>query len=227
MNARRLGLSALLAALLLNHGVPASAAVNIFTNRALWAAAAGAATFTEDFSSFAADAPFHTAPVALNGMSISREGPEPGLSNYVDVLPLVFPGGSGTNQGELFVNAIEGVAVGSNVRITFNEPNVAFGFDVWEAVGLEGARLDVYDGAVQLRTEQIPGGNAAFLGYVCTAGEAASSVLFRANSLIVGTSGEGFAIDNLAGVSVPEPAAASLAAVALGAVMLRRRGTIS
>jgi hypothetical protein len=216
-------LSALLIGICCADAISANAAVNFYTDRALWAVAAGAATFTEDFSSFAADEPFHNTPVALNGMTISREGPEAGLSNHIDALPLTLPGGSGTNQAELFVNAIEGVSVGTNVRITFDQPAIAFGFDVWEAVGLEGARLDVYDGATQLRSELIPGGNAAFLGFVATAGEGADSVLFRANLLIVGTSGEGFAIDNLAGVGVPEPTAASLVALALGVGMLRSR----
>ena len=195
----------------------ARAAVNIFTSRALWVASLPPGPqFVEDFSSFAVDTPFHSAGVALNGGTISREGPEQGLSNFIDVPPFMFGGGSGTNQGEVFVNAIEGGTVGTNIRLTFAQNNLAFGFDAWEAVGLEGARLDVYNGAVQLGSPQLPGGNGAFLGYILTGGDTATSVLFRSNSLIVGTSGEGFAIDNLTGVAVPEPG--TIALVLLGAV---------
>lgn len=198
------------------------AAATFHPHRAAWTAALpSGAPFSEDFSSFAADAPFHTVPVAIGGGAISREGPEPGLSNYVDVLPLTFPGGSGTNQAEVFVNTLEGMNVGTNVRITFAQPNLAFGFDVWEAVGLEGARLEIYNGAALLGSQVLPGGNGAFVGYTLTGGETATSVLFRANSLIVGTSGEGFAIDNLAGIAVPEPTAGALLLV--GTAILRGR----
>ena len=101
---------------------PAQAVVNFFTNQATWQAAAGPATFTEDFSSFAADTSFANAPVALNGMTISREGPEPGLTNFIDVPPLMFSSGSGTAQAELFTNTNEGQLIGTQVRIAFAFP---------------------------------------------------------------------------------------------------------
>src|SRR4051794_35507783 len=93
--------------------VPAKAAVNFFTNSATWQAAAGASTFTEDFSAFASDTSFASVAVPLNGMTISREGPEPGLTNYIDVPPLQFSTGSGTAQGELFTNTNEGPNIGT------------------------------------------------------------------------------------------------------------------
>jgi hypothetical protein len=182
-----------------------------------WEAAAGAATFTEDFSGFVADTSFKNSPVALSGMTISREGPEGGLdnSNMIDVPPLVFSGGSGTAQAELFVNTNEGVNIGTQVRIAFAALNKAFGFESWEAVGLEGSVLEVYNGATLLGSQNLGGANAAFLGYTLTGGDVATSVRFRANLLIVGTSGEGFAIDNIAGVAVPEPAGWMLMSAAL------------
>jgi hypothetical protein len=198
-------------------------AINFFTNSATWQAAAGASTFTENFSGFATDTPFSASPVALNGMTISREGPEAGLSNYIDVPPLVFSAGSGTAQAELFTNTNEGANIGTQVRITFSQLNTAFGFNSWEAVGLEGAVLEVYNGATLLGSQNLGGANAAFLGYTLTGGDVATSVRFRSNLLIVGTSGEGFAIDNLAGVGVPEPGLAGMAAVAIVAMLSKRR----
>jgi hypothetical protein len=198
---------------------PASGAINFFTNQATWLAAVpGGPSFSENFSGFAADTPFHSAPVALNGMTISREGPEQGLSNYIDVPPLVFSGGSGTAQAELFTNTNEGANIGTQVRIAFVAANKALGFNSWEAVGLEGSVLEVYNGATLLGSQNLGGASAAFLGYVLTGGDVATSVRFRSNLLIVGTSGEGFAIDNLAGVAVPEPWGAALASLCLAGI---------
>lgn len=205
--------------------LPAEAAVNFFTNSATWQAAAGASTFTEDFSGFASDTSFASSPVAISGMTISREGPEPGLSNFIDVPPLMFSSGSGTAQAELFTNSNEGVNIGTQVRIAFSQLNIAFGFNSWEAVGLEGSILEVYNGATLLGSQNLGAANAAFLGYTLTGGDIATSVRFRSNLLIVGTSGEGFAIDNLAGVSVPEPAMAVTIATVLATLSVfgRRR----
>jgi hypothetical protein len=203
---------------------PANAVVNFFTDRTAWEAAAGAATFTEDFSGFAADTSFKNAPVALAGMTISREGPEGGLdnSNMIDVPPLVFSGGSGTAQAELFVNTNEGVNIGTQVRIAFAALNRAFGLESWEAVGLEGSVLEVYNGGALLGSQNLGAASGAFLGYTLTGGDVATSVRFRANLLIVGTSGEGFAIDNLAGVAVPEASGLALMATALVALRYGR-----
>jgi len=202
----------------------ARAAVQFFNDRATWQAAAGGATFTEDFSSFAADTPFHSVPVSLSGMTISREGPEAGVSNFIDVPPLVFSGGSGTAQGELFTNFNEGINVGTQVRIAFAQPNVAFGFDAWAASDFEDAILEVYDATAVVGSQALPGGAGPFLGYVLSGGDAATSVRFVSATLIVGTTGEGFAIDNLAGVAVPEPPTVALSSLAgVGAVVLSRR----
>jgi hypothetical protein len=203
----------------------AEGAVNFFTNSVTWQAAAGASTFSEDFSGFISDTSFASSPVALNGMTISREGPEAGLTNYIDVPPLTFSTGSGTAQAELFTNTNEGMNIGTQVRIAFSQLNTAFGFNSWEAVGLEGAVLEVYNGATLLGSQNLGGANAAFLGYTLTGGDTATSVRFRSNLLIVGTSGEGFAIDNLAGVGVPEPTgpAITLSALVAFSAITRRR----
>jgi hypothetical protein len=150
-------------------------------------------------------------------MTIAREGPEPGISNFVDVVPLVFAGGSGGNQAELFTNFDEGVNIGTQVRIGFDQPNAAFGFAAWAASDFEDAILEIFDGAVLLGSQALPGGNGAFLGYILTGGDTATSVRFRSASLIVGTTGEGFAIDDLELVAVPEPTSLALLMTGLAA----------
>jgi hypothetical protein len=204
-------------------GTPALAVVSAFSDRPTWLAAIGSPTFSEDFSSFAVDTPFHSTAVALSQMTIAREGPEAGLTNFVDVVPLSFPSGSGTNQAELFTNFAEGVGIGTQVRIDFDQPNVAFGLDAWVASDFEGALMQVYDGAILLDSLVVPGGNGAFLGYTITGGTA-TSVLFQSATLIVGTTGEGFVIDNLAGVAVPEPAGVALALLAAPIAAIHVRG---
>jgi hypothetical protein len=96
------------------------------------------------------------------------------------------------------------------VRITFDQPVLAFGLDVWEAAGLEGVTMVILDGMFVQEAPTLPGGNGAFSGFIMTGGSQATSVLFRSQNLIVGTTGEGFAADNLGFVAVPEPAGASL-----------------
>ena len=77
----------------------AQAGITWFNNRATWAAAAGAASFSEDFSGFAADTSFRAAPVALSGMSIAQEGANvTSFRNLIDALPHVFGDSNGTTQ---------------------------------------------------------------------------------------------------------------------------------
>jgi hypothetical protein len=229
MHIKRVGhvVPVLLGAFVAGLSLPQSAfaVVQFFTSRAAWEAAAGPATFTEDFSGFAADTPFHSLPVALNEMTISREGPEAGLTNFIDVPPLMFSGGSGTAQAEVFTNFNEGANIGTQVRLAFNQTNRAFGFDSWAAGDFEDANLEIYNGAALVGSQAVPAGNNVFLGYVLSGGDVATSVRFASAMMIVGTTGEGFAIDNLAGAAVPEPGSAALTAFAIGAVFAARRRT--
>jgi hypothetical protein len=224
---KRLGHSApvLLGAFVVGLSLPqnAFAVVQFFTSRAAWQAAAGPASFSEDFSGFAADTPFHSSPVALSGMTISREGPEAGLTNFIDVPPLMFVGGSGTAQAELFTNFNEGSNIGTQVRVAFNQTNRAFGFDSWAAGDFEDANLEIYNGAALVGSQTVPAGNNVFLGYVLSGGDVATWVRFASATMIVGTTGEGFAIDNLAGAAIPEPGSAALASIAMGAALAVRR----
>lgn len=194
----------------------ARGALVFYTDRATWEAAAGAASFTEDFSGFTDDTPFRTSAVALNGMSIVQEGTG-SFRNEVDVVPTVYTDNNGTNNASTFVNFPEGGDPGTQVRITFNQANGAFGFETWNAASGEGAVLDVYDGATLLGSHGLAGGDGAFLGYILSGGDSATSVLFVSASLSAGSGGEGFGLDNLAGVNaVPEPSALAIAIGVLG-----------
>jgi len=217
--------AALLVALLAGLAPAGSRAAAIFfSDRAAWQAAVVGAPFAEDFQSFGADTSFASSPVALSGMTISREGPEPGVTNFIDTPPLLFAFGSGTSQAELFTNFEEGVSIGTLVRISFNSANAAFGFDAWAASDFEKSILEVFNGATLLGSQALPGGSGAFLGYILTPGDAATSVRFRSATLIVGTTGEGFAIDNLAGAAaLPEPGTIALTLLGLIGMAVRRR----
>lgn len=207
----------------------AKADVVFYTNLANWQSAAGTPSFTEDFSGFATDTSFRTAPVGLNGMTIRQEGVDAAFRNQVDVAPLEFSTGNGTNSGSLFTNAPEGPAAGTQVRITFNALNQAFGLESWEGNSGEGAVMEVYSGTTLLGSQALTDASGAFLGYVLTNGDTATSVRFRSDRLNGGQGGEGFYIDNLAGVTaaaIPEPGPLLLSGIGLvvfAATSLKKR----
>jgi len=210
---RILVLASLLAIGLLS---PAQGAITFHTNQAVWQAAAGPLSFTENFSGFAVDTQFRTAPLAIGGGTIVQEGADQGFRNIIDVVPLDFPLiSSGTNSGSLFTDIDTTFA-----RITFSTLNSAFGFQAWDAASGEIAVLEVYDGATLIGAQTLTGASGEFLGYVTTGGTTATSVRFRSLNSLAG--GEGFYIDNLAGVNasaaaVPEPTTlAMFGIVALG-----------
>jgi hypothetical protein len=219
-------ISSFSAAVALAFTVNANAGVIFFTDEAAWNAAAGAPSFTENFSSFAADTSFRTTPVALNGMTISQEGVNTdSFRNTVDVPPLDFPDNNGTAHSSTFT---EGDA-GTQVRIMFDALNSAFAFETWEAASGEGAILEVFAGGSLLGSRALTDGSGDFLGYVLDGGDTATSVLFRSITSNSSSGGEGFGLDNLVGVnalpsaSVPEPGSLALLGVALGAFGLSRR----
>jgi hypothetical protein len=150
------------------------------------------------------------------------------LTNFIDVPPLMFSGGSGTSQAELFTNFNEGSLIGTQVRITFDQPVLAFGLDVWAAGDFERATMVIFDGMSIQEAPSLPAGNGAFSGFIMTGGAQATSVVFESRDLIVGTTGEGFAVDNLGFVAVPEPIACwqllVLAATAAAGCSTRRSG---
>jgi hypothetical protein len=202
------------------------AGIVFFNNQATWQAAAGPASFTEDFSGFATDTLFQTSPVALNGMSIVQQGANAAFRNFIDVAPFQFLDNNGTSHASAFT---EGDA-GTFVRITFNNPTQAFGFQTWDAATGEGAALEVFNGTTLLGSITLPGGLGAFTGFMTTGGDVATSVRFSPASADGTSGGEGFGLDNLAAVNataVPEPATLTVfgGLLVAGLVSMRRRRT--
>lgn len=210
-------------ALLLAPGAAQAAAI-FYTDRASWEAAAGAPTFTEDFSGFSQDTPFRQAPVALSGLSIEQVGGG-SFRNLIDVGPTFdFTEHNGTNHASIFSNAPGGSAPEAVVVLTFEAENLAFGFDHWAAADGEGARLEIWDGGALLDSFDLSNAFGGFTGYVLDAGDRASHVVLRSIQSLVGPGdpGEGYGIDDLAGVAVPEPGTALLTALGLGLLASRR-----
>ncbi len=174
-----------------------------YTDRPTWAAAVGAPSFTEDFSSFGVDTEFRTVAVAIAGGTIQRAGVDPTeFRNLVDVPPLGFTDNNGTANASTYTNFPEGGGPGCNVRIAFTQPVSAFGFDTWGASSGEGVDVDIVNTCGQvLATMACDNVNGSFRGFRATAGERIGSVFFRSRVLTVGTGGEGFGLDNLAGVN--------------------------
>src|SRR5438477_8322704 len=171
---RGCGLVAAVMALGLSFPAAASADITFFTDRAAWESAAGAPSFTEDFSGFTVDTPFRTSPAALNGMAIQQVGTERMAWNEVDVPPHQYSPNSGSSSALLLTNFPEGGRAGIQVSITFTGPNKAFGFDTWSGNDGEGAVLDVFSGDTLLGSQALTGGGGDLLGYVLM-GEVTSS----------------------------------------------------
>lgn len=109
----------------------------------------------------------------------------------------------------------------TTVRISFNALNAAYGDDSFAADDDEGAQLEVFDGTTLLGSQALTNGSGAFLGYMLTGGTVADSIVYASvtNST---NGGEGFGLDNLAGVnavttSVPEPETISLFGLGIAA----------
>lgn len=200
-------------------------AITWYSDRTLWNAAVGATSFSEDFSSFGVDTEFRTVGVGIAGGTIQAEGVDTtNFRNLVDVPPLGFTDNNGTANASSYVNAAEGTAPGRQIRLTFSAINQAFGFETWGAASGERVTVEAYNGAVLVGSFDITNnGNGIFTGYHLTGSDVATSVRWRSTNVTVGTGGEGFGMDNLAGVVVPEPA--SVIGLALGALLLLRRRT--
>jgi hypothetical protein len=206
-------------------GQPAEAGVTWFTDRAAWTAAAGSPTFSEDFSGFASDTEFRTTAVTLDGMSIQRIAPPVSSSrNFIDVSPFANSDNNSTPHASMYTNFNV-----TSVRITFALLNVAFGGESWSAASGEIAQMSIFSDSTLLDTQALGASAGAFLGYVLTGGDTATSVVFTSKMDDgAASSGEAFGYDNLVGraaanVTVPLPGTAGLLALGLGAMWGARR----
>lgn len=201
------------------------AVVNSFNDRTSFNAAAGAGQLTENFSGFAADTPFRTAPVPANGFVISQEGTNTtNFRNFIDVPPFLATDNNGTTHASSYTNFPEGGAPGTQVRLTFPVPARAVGADFYNTTLSEGLVLDVFSGTTMIGSFPIPlvANTGVFFGVAGNAGENITSVLLRSQILTPGTGGEGYGMDDVAVALVPEPGAAG-AAAALALLLSRCR----
>lgn len=200
----------------------AGAAAIFYTDRSVWQAAAGAPSFSEDFSGFTEDTSFRDVPAALSGLSIEQIGHED-FRNLIDVgPPFDFTEHGGTNHASVFTE-FGGSSTGDViVAMIFDQDNLAFGFDHWAAADAEGARLQVWNGASLLGSVALSDDFPGFTGYLLDGGDVATHVTLQSIQDL-GSAGEGFGIDDLAGVAVPEPAAGLLLAAGLALLGASRR----
>jgi hypothetical protein len=145
--------------------------------------------------------------------------------NIIDVMPFLFSDDliDGSTYASMFTNAGEGgPGTGCSVRLAFVGGNAhAWGASINLGPVNEGEVIDVVlSNATVAATLAVP--NNGFIGFVATANEPVSSLLFRSATIDPGTAGEGFGMDNISMV-IPEPAA-FVAWIALGPVAwLKRR----
>ncbi len=114
--------------------------------------------------------------------------------------------------------------------MSFSSPIYAWAADFGEAADDGGENLDlVFTATSGTTTVQQTVANG-FFGFVTAPAEAFSSLTFQSRTNIVGTTGEGFYMDNVRGafvaVAVPESGTFALALPALGmigAIAIKRR----
>ncbi len=196
--------------LLVSFPLTAWSAVSTYTNRSLWEAAVGPRSFEENFEGFTSDIDFSLAPTsAPNGFTLSHTGPN-SFRNLIDVPPLEFGDGNGTNGVSTFVDR-DG---GDVVSIIPDFGLISFCLETSTAASGEGATITtVGPGGASLTTVALANSIDAFLGFQATGGDR----IIRVDLMGLGDgsdAGEGFYMDNIAGVFVPEPTTLALLIVA-------------
>jgi hypothetical protein len=199
---------------------PALGAITVYTNRPMFLTDAGPLTHTEDFQGFLSDIDFSSTTISdPNGFSIGHSGTDP-FRNLIDVPPLDFADGNGTASISGFVNA-DGIDI---VTMTPDAPAIAFGFDASGAASSEGVTVDVFGpGNVLLTTVNLTNGIDDFFGFITTGGDTITSLVLRGTTVVPGTGGEGFRMDNFA-ISIPTPGTLALLGLAGLISRGRRRG---
>jgi hypothetical protein len=197
----------------------AHAGVQSYTDRAAWELVAGPLSFSEDFESFQTDIDFSFGTISdPMGFSLSHTGQDD-FRNLIDVGPLDFSDGNGTNSISAFVDG-DG---GDVVTLTADSSLLAFGFDVSSAAGGEGASLELLGlGGTVLDSVTLTNGIDDFFGFTASGPDVITGV--RISGMGDGSvgPGEGFRIDNVAGTMIPAPGAAAIFGVG-GLIASRRR----
>jgi len=210
--------------------VPAGATPVTFTDRSAWEeATAGGHLFGVDFDDATADTSFSSAPLDLGPFSIGQSGGYTLSSvNKIDVPPASkeseSPNGSAYARG--FVNA--GDWLNGNeatlVHLVFDVPVYAWGADFASATTGEG--LDfvlVTPGEGQILVAG-PTADDGFFGLAGAPSEVFTELFIVPAGVILGASGERFGMDDVVGVTSPEPGTGALVAAGLAAfAALRRR----
>ena len=203
-------------AALLCAAAASQASISWFTTLGGWNGSAGATSFTENFSGFVTDTQFRTGAVGINGGSIAQEGTNASnFRNLIDVSPFDFTDNNGTAHASMLTNS--GV---TTVRMTFANALSAFGFETWIGQPLEGASVDVYNGATLLGSFDISNVDGSFTGFVLDGGDTATSIVWRSTTFVDGPGGEGFGLDNLVGVNAMNPVPEPFTMVLLGGAAL-------
>ena len=189
-----------------------AAVISTFNNLAGWQAAAGPESWVVDFSSFAVDTGYQAA-VDAGPFSLDEIGGQ-GFRNFIDVSPFAFSDNSGSTHASMFTDFTS-----TTVNMAFDLPVRAFGADFFDA--LSGERVDFLLNFAGGGSQVVQLGNTGFFGF--TSDTAISSITFQSRLSDGGAGGEGFGMDNVRGVNVPEPATLLLFATAGGALVRRMR----
>ena len=180
------------------------ATVTTFHSRSAWNAAVGGAPVSDTtFNSFAMDTSFQTTAVNAGAFSLSQVGTEPNDRNYIDVPTLQFGDFDvdGTPVANLFVFESKGLSVSMN----FATPVWGFGADFRDA---DPPFLDLdLVGAAGTTTLSVDVDDR-FFGFLMSPTIGITEIIFKGN-------GNGFAIDNVVSVAVPEPSTFALLGIGL------------
>jgi len=223
MNARSLTLAAF--SLILFLQTTSFAVVTTYNSRAAWnAAIGGSPSFLVDLNDFTQATSFESAPLDLGPFSIFKKGTVYGTNaNRVNVPP---EGGVDSSPHiRIFVDsdAVDSFGVKDEVELTFDNPIWGWASDFRSFSGGELLVIET-PGGLSIPVPDTPPdprqSTTIFFGF--TTSEPISSFSFKPMFQINGQ-GENDVLDNVAGATVPEPAALAIISAGLSILALRRK----